>query len=93
MAGLRCAEPSHAAWPTVRDGVDAFVSIPDSFTMQAMERLASTAGDPCIEAGPSGACGVGALLALASEPMLRDLRDTCRLGRSTRMLAIATEGK
>lgn len=93
MAGLRCAEPSHAAWPAVRDGVDAFVSIPDSFTIRAMERLAGDSGDPKIDAGPSGACGIGALLALASEPVLRDVRDTCRLGRSTRVLAIVTERK
>jgi diaminopropionate ammonia-lyase len=93
MAGLRCAEPSHAAWPAVRDGVDAFVSIPDSFTLEAMERLAGHSGGPAIDAGPSGACGMGALIALASEPVLRDVRDASRLERSTRVLAIVTEGK
>ena len=93
MAGLRCAEPSHAAWPAVRDGVDAFVSIPDSFTLEAMERLAGHSGDPAIDAGPSGACGIGALIALTSEPVLRDVRDASRLEGSTRVLAIVTEGK
>ena len=93
MAGLRCATPSVAAWPAIRDGVDAFVSIPDAFARQAMERLRDTAGDPSIEAGPSGACGVGALLALRSEPALRPVSDACGLSRSTRVLAIVTEGK
>ena len=97
MSGLRCAEPSPAAWPAVRDGVDAFVAIPDEYARDAMNRLAGrTTGagvDPPIDAGPSGACGVGALLALASEPALGDVRAACHFGTSTRVLAIVTEGK
>lgn len=93
MAGLRCAQPSYAAWPTVRDGVDAFMSIPDSFALRAMESLAGGSGDPRIDAGPSGACGVGALIAVASEPVLHEVRNACGLGRSTRVLAVVTEGK
>lgn len=93
MAGLRCATPSPAAWPAIRDGVDAFVTIPDSFAWQAIERLSARTGDPCIEAGPSGACGIGALLALKSDPALRLVYDACGLGRSTRVLAVVTEGK
>lgn len=88
MAGLRCAEPSHAAWPAVRDGADAFVAIPDAFAREAMARL-----DPDLDTGPSGACGVGALLAIASAPDLRDLRTLCRISESTRVLALVTEGK
>jgi diaminopropionate ammonia-lyase len=87
MAGLRCAEVSHAAWPAVRDGVDAFVAIADAHAAEAIDHLA-----PRIEAGPSGACGVGALLAMMSEPVLRDVREAC-LRRSARVLAIVTEGK
>jgi diaminopropionate ammonia-lyase len=94
MAGLRCAEPSHAAWPTVRDGVDAFVAIPDTRAREAMHRLARVdGGETPIAAGPSGACGIAALMALASEPILRDVRDACSLGPSTRVLAVVTEGK
>jgi diaminopropionate ammonia-lyase len=93
MAGLRCATPSTTAWPAIRDGVDAFVSIPDSFAWQAMEWLRAPTGDPRIEAGPSGTCGIGALLALKSDPALRPVCDACGLGRSTRVLAVVTEGK
>jgi diaminopropionate ammonia-lyase len=93
MAGLRCAEPSHPAWPTVRDGVDAFVSIPDTFTLRAMALLDGGSADPRIAAGPSGACGIGALLALHSNPALRDVREACQLAGSKRVLAIVTEGK
>jgi diaminopropionate ammonia-lyase len=93
MAGLRCATPSTAAWPAIRDGIDAFVAIPDSFASLAMSRLSAPAGDPLIDAGPSGACGVGALLALHDDPLLRPVYDACGLGQSMRVLAVVTEGK
>jgi diaminopropionate ammonia-lyase len=93
MAGLRCATPSTAAWPAIRDGVDAFVSIADSFASLAMIRLSGHGGDPRIDAGPSGACGIGALLAMQEDPALRPVRESCRLDRSTRVMAVATEGK
>ena len=98
MSGLRCAEPSPAAWPAVRDGVDAFVAIRDDYARDAMNRLAGRTTvtqppDPPIDAGPSGACGVGALLALAAEPVLAGVRAACQFGTSTRILAIVTEGK
>jgi threonine dehydratase len=93
MAGLRCAEPSPAAWPSIESGIDAFAAIPDSIVIDAIDRLRQgDAGDPPIAAGPSGACGVGALLALISSPQLGDVRAACSLGRSTQVLAIVTEG-
>jgi diaminopropionate ammonia-lyase len=82
MAGLRCAQPSPAAWPAVRDGVDAFVAIPDALALEAMQHVA---------AGPSGACGLGALLALTRKATLEEIRAACHLSHSTRVLAIVTE--
>jgi diaminopropionate ammonia-lyase len=94
MAGLRCAEPSPAAWPAVRDGVDAFVSVGDDEATRTMDRLSSPSGsDPAIFAGPSGACGVAALIALAESPEIAPLRDRCRLGRSTLAMVVVTEGE
>jgi diaminopropionate ammonia-lyase len=93
MAGLRCATPSAAAWPAVRDGIDAFVSIPDSAAIDAITRLAQPApGDPPIEAGPSGACGVAALVALCTGARSSALGQLGRLDRSTTVMAIVTEG-
>lgn len=93
MAGLRCAEPSPAAWPAIHRTVDAFLAIPDRFAAEALERLArGTGDDPPIAAGPSGACGVGALLALVRSPETSALREACQLSRSTRVLAVITEG-
>ena len=100
MAGLRCAEPSPAAWPSIQSGIDAFVAIPDSVVLEAIERLQSpigdrpiaSTGDPPIASGPSGACGVGALLALLSSPQLAHVHAACRPGQSTQVMAVVTEG-
>ncbi len=40
MAGLRCAEASHAAWPIVAARVRAFLTASDEETFDAMRRLA-----------------------------------------------------
>jgi diaminopropionate ammonia-lyase len=90
MAGLRCATPSGAAWPAVQSGVDAFVSVPDSLALEAIERLRREA--PSIDSGPSGACGVAGALAVAREPTMAAVSDACGWSRATRVLAIVTEG-
>ena len=67
MAGLRCAEPSPAAWRAIDAGVDAFMTVSDDRVIQAMEAL--RAEDPPIHAGPSGACGAAALMALMEDAL------------------------
>lgn len=61
MVCLRCARPSAAAWPWVAAGVDGFVTVSDGETAAAMETLAGEG----IASGPSGACGLAALTAIA----------------------------
>lgn len=90
MAGLRCAAPSPAAWPAIAAGADAFISIPDSVVLDAMDRLLRA--DPPIAAGPSGACGAAALMALAMAPDLAAIRSACGLSAATRALVVVTEG-
>jgi diaminopropionate ammonia-lyase family len=92
MAGLRCAEPSPAAWPSIAAGVDAFVTVSDAAAIDAMRVLSAGSDDERIDAGPSGACGIAALIAIARAPELQDVRSTVRLDRNTRALAIVTEG-
>jgi diaminopropionate ammonia-lyase len=93
MAGLRCAEPSAAAWPAIARGVDAFVSIPDSLALDMIDRLAVPAGpDPPIQSGLSGACGAAALAAVAGSPALAPVRRAVRMDRSTHALVVVTEG-
>ena len=93
MGGLRCGEVSTTAFPTVAASYDAYLAIDDEWAREGMRRLAAPRGaDPRIEAGPSGAAGVAALLALAADPGLRSVREALGWSPTTRALAIVTEG-
>jgi diaminopropionate ammonia-lyase len=93
MAGLRCAAPSPVAWPVIASAADAFVAIDDATGIGAMRLLARPMGkDPVIEAGPSGACGLGALVAVMREDGFRAVRDALSLGAASRVVVINTEG-
>jgi diaminopropionate ammonia-lyase len=93
MAGLRCADVSPLAWRGIPGTVDAFVAIEDRWAEEAMRALAFPSGrDARIAAGASGACGVGALMALLHDAALAALRERLRLGSSSRVLTIVTEG-
>jgi len=93
MAGLRCADPSPAAWPVIEALADAFVAIEDQTTMSAMRMLARPMGkDPAIESGPSGACGFAALVSVMREDALRPVREALNLGPASRVVVINSEG-
>ncbi|HJR59575.1 MAG TPA: pyridoxal-phosphate dependent enzyme [Vicinamibacterales bacterium] len=107
MAGLRCAEPSGMAWPAIAAGVDAFVTVTDASAIEAMRMLGAAPEGERVDAGPSGACGLAALIELARAPELENVRShrasgsphvpagtphPARLDRSTRALVIITEG-
>lgn len=91
MAGLRCAEPSPLAWPTIAAGVDGFVTVTDAAAVETMALLESSKGGERIHAGPSGVCGLAALREIAREPELRSnpIMDSCR---TMRALVVITEG-
>jgi diaminopropionate ammonia-lyase len=94
MAGLRCAEPSPAAWPTIASGVDAFVSVSDPDVVDAIAMLRDGPEQERIAAGPSGACGLAALAALVRAPELRDVRSALALDwGAARCMVIVTEGR
>lgn len=93
MGGLRCGEVSTTAFPVVASSFDAYIAIDDGWACEAMRRLARPSGaDPKIEAGPSGAAGVGALLALSDDPALAGVRAALGISPATRALAIISEG-
>jgi diaminopropionate ammonia-lyase len=77
MAGLDCAEVSPAAWPSLRDGIAATVTVSDPDVHTAMRELAA----PGLAIGDSGAAPLAALRALALE-----------LGAQARVVLVATEG-
>jgi len=63
MAGLNCETPSLVAWPIIRDRFNAFISIEDTYSEEAM-RLLSKEG---VVSGESGAAGLAGLIALCRE--------------------------
>jgi diaminopropionate ammonia-lyase len=93
MAGLNCGRVSLSAWPTVRRGVELFMTVTDSYAEQAMRLLARPSGaDPPIVAGESGAAGLAGLLALLQAGEFRAARDFLHLGGATSVMVINTEG-
>jgi diaminopropionate ammonia-lyase len=85
MGGLNCGRPSSVAWPDLSAGLDAVVAIDDAAAQTAIDRLAALG----LGAGPSGAAGLGGLLALADAP---DARERLGLSSTSRVLVLVTEG-
>lgn len=76
MAGLDCAEVSSAAWPSLRDGIAATITVDDAQAAAAVGELAAAG----LTIGESGAAPLAALRAATG------------LGPASRVLLIATEG-
>ena len=88
MAGLNCGVPSLTAWPIIRDAADLFISIPDSYAIEAMRAFAGER----IVSGESGASGLAGLIAIMNDPELEEVKNGIGLGRNSRVLVISTEG-
>jgi diaminopropionate ammonia-lyase len=86
MAGLDCAELSAAAWPSLRAGIRATVTVDDEDASRAQAELERHG----LLIGESGAAPLAALRQLAGSP---ELRRAVAFGPSTRVLLIATEGR
>jgi len=87
MAGLNCGAPSSAAWPALRDGMDAFVAVDDEQARVAMRLLAAEA----ITSGESGAAGLAGLLELCEGESAARARPDLRLD-GAHVLLLSTEG-
>ncbi|MGH7593164.1 MAG: diaminopropionate ammonia-lyase [Gemmatimonadales bacterium] len=90
MAGLNCGYPSVDAFDILRQSVDAFIAIPDSWAELAMRRLAEN--EPPLVAGESGAASVAGLMVLMRDPAYSAVRDHVGLGGDSRVLVWSTEG-
>ncbi len=92
MAGLNCANLSLTAWPTLRDGVDLFLTVSDRYAMDAMRLLAHPApGDTVVVAGESGAAGLAGLLALLGHAPFAPAAAALGLGPAATVLLFVTE--
>ncbi len=93
LAGLNCGFPSQLAWKILKQGADAFMSVPDTVCIEAMKRLYHPLGnDSQIISGESGAAGLGGLMALLSVDDLRDGKKKIGLNRNSKVLLFNTEG-
>lgn len=88
MAGLNCGTPSLLAWPVVSAGTDLFVEIDDERAREGM-RLLAGAG---VEAGETGAAGLGGLIELLTGPEAATAREFLGIDESTSVLLFVTEG-
>ncbi|MEV6284415.1 pyridoxal-phosphate dependent enzyme [Kribbella sp. NPDC051770] len=80
MAGLNCGTPSSLAWPVLRDGLHASVTVDDPDALQASEDLAALG----ISSGPSGAATLAGL---------RAARASLDLTADSTVVLISTEGR
>ncbi len=83
MVGLNCGTLSSIAWPVLRDGLKACISVPDDRAAEAMRILAANG----IESGESGAAGLAGLLELVHRPL-----PGIPFDGSTTVLLLSTEG-
>ncbi len=81
MTGLNCGTPSHGAWPYLRSGLDAAVTVTDKQAATAVHDL-TAAG---IDAGPCGAATLaGVRVALTGH---------LSLPADATLLLLSTEGR
>ncbi|WP_372679557.1 diaminopropionate ammonia-lyase [Desulfosarcina sp.] len=93
MAGLACGEPSPIAWEILCENTSAYISCDDYVAANGMRILANPlAGDDRIEAGESGAVGIGLLDLLANLPDCIPLKAGLDIGPHSRILFFNTEG-
>ncbi len=67
MKGLNCGVVSPGAWPTLRDGSDAAITVTEAAAAQAVRDLQSLG----IDSGPCGASSLAAVRALCADPQRR----------------------
>ena len=91
MAGLNCGTVSTVAWAILKNYIYKSISIPDSFSKDAMKVFANPiADDQKIISGESGASGLGGLLAMRNGGFKDRVEEV--LKDSSTILIINTEG-
>ena len=90
MECLACRNPSTLAWIVLKEGADAFLTVPDQAAEDTVAILGhGMGGDPPIRTQPSGGAGLTGLMAAAHQPALVDALD---LGNESRILVFGSEG-
>lgn len=93
MAGLACGEPNISSWDILKNHVSCFISLEDNGAARGMRILnAPLKGDPQVLSGESGAAAFGAFATLMSDPQYRELRESLKIDKDSRLLFFSTEG-
>ena len=93
MVGLACGEPNPISWEILRDIPSSYISCADFLAANGMRILANPLrGDDAVEAGESGAIGIGLMDALATNEAFQGLKEDLEIGRDARLLCFNTEG-
>lgn len=88
MSGLNCGTPSSLAWPLVRDGLDAAVTVNDSAAVDAAHRLAELG----VAAGPCGAASLAGAREALTGPDAETRRQHLGADASSVVVLTITEG-
>ncbi len=93
MAGLACGEPNPLAWDILRDFSSCYISCDNFVAANGVRILAnSLKGDDTIEAGESGAVGIGILDLIVNDPAFTRLKQELGIGTDSSLLFFNTEG-
>ena len=85
MCGMNCGTVSYLAWPHLRDGVDASVTVTDGQAREALKVL----GEMGVRTGP---CSSGTLAALLKVMRSKEDRVRLGLGEDSVVVLLGTEG-
>ncbi|MDT0447525.1 diaminopropionate ammonia-lyase [Streptomyces hesseae] len=88
MAGLNCGTVSHLAWPVLRDGLDAAVTVTDAGSARAAADLASLG----VPSGPCGAASLAGVRAALTGADADARRAALGLGPASVLVLLSTEG-
>jgi len=88
MAGLNCGTPSSAAWPVLRDGMDAAVAVSDDAARSAVTTLAGLG----VSSGPSGAATLAGVRAVLTGPGADERRTELAIDEASVVVLLSTEG-
>jgi len=93
MTGLACGEPNPIAWDILRDFCSCYVSCGDFVAANGVRILANPLkGDMRVEAGESGAVGLGVLDLLCNNEKFRELKRDLAIDSDSILLFFNTEG-
>jgi diaminopropionate ammonia-lyase len=93
MTGLACGEPNPIGWNILRDFCSCYVSCDDFVAANGVRILANPLeGDARVEAGESGAVGLGVLDLLCNSERTAELKQELGIGLDSTLLFFNTEG-